>query len=332
MIELENKKFSFNDFIWESSKSWFGTKEGASVWVRFYNNIGLPSDIFTERYKEMGGILDLEVPVFLQFANIEWLRIPQLSQKMYSDELGNIKIALFVDNKEGEEGKHLELPKGNYVFMLSPYKKTDEKTNELLTKKTFDYLASILLIHCGKYIAYNKIADTIFDLEKGDFSVQGDWIARPMPIEGFGRSDFKERSHELILAIKNISDNNKKNRIDASFRLIAKAHQENDYFLSYWVALEVVCGGKSKTINKKLQDIYKEDESFINDTLKLKWLTDTRNAFFHDGKQPHISKELERYFQLLYLDLLRNELGLEPIYGLRSMIENNNCDLSMLGI
>jgi hypothetical protein len=57
-----------------------------------------------------------------------------------------------------------------------------------------------------------------------------------------------------------------------------------------------------------------------------------RHDYFHKGKIPDLSADVERYIQLLYLDLLRHEVHL-PLGGHVAGIQNaSGYDLRPLGL
>lgn len=95
---------------------------------------------------------------------------------------------------------------------------------------------------------------------------------------------------------------------------IHRGISDSDY-TAYWIALELICdsheengivGKLSKTYGIPFKTIKKED------TLGHKSLLRSRHNFFHKGVRPNLSADVERYFQLILLDLLRNELKLQP--------------------
>ena len=89
---------------------------------------------------------------------------------------------------------------------------------------------------------------------------------------------------------------------------------ENSAFLLYWMAIVQLLGiSNTKDINKKLQVLYSMSKKEVEDGLKWKWAYETRNALMHKAKSVVLNADIdiERYFQLLFLDLLRGELKLE---------------------
>lgn len=57
-----------------------------------------------------------------------------------------------------------------------------------------------------------------------------------------------------------------------------------------------------------------------------------RNNFFHHGIKPIITSDVERYIQLLYLDVLRFELNLVAKRHLLTAINSKDFDLSTIGL
>jgi hypothetical protein len=61
-------------------------------------------------------------------------------------------------------------------------------------------------------------------------------------------------------------------------------------------------------------------------------LTDWRQKYIHQGIVPALSADVERYIQLLFLDILRQELSLPPRFYMASIQKARGYDLSPLGL
>ncbi len=107
--------------------------------------------------------------------------------------------------------------------------------------------------------------------------------------------------------------------------------QENG-FLQYWTALEVLCG-KANQIRERLRRIYhlrshrEAGESTRFDAL-VKW----RQQYVHKGIAPPLTQDVERYLQLMFVDLLRDELELPSHNCIAELQTAAGYDLSPIGL
>lgn len=111
------------------------------------------------------------------------------------------------------------------------------------------------------------------------------------------------------------------------------AMRMNDAFLEYWTALEVICNGKANRIKTRLQKIYKLiNQQEAGAATGLNTLAKWRHEYFHLGIRPSLSPDVERYIQLMFLDLLRFEIDLSPRGHLAAIQAAEGYDLSPIGL
>src|SRR5262249_49650031 len=125
----------------------------------------------------------------------------------------------------------------------------------------------------------------------------------------------------------------KQARIRLSLELMNDAMRKYDGFFEYWTALEVLCDGKTNAIKSRLQKIYglkNQQEAGI--ATGLSTLAEWRHQYVHAGVRPNLSADVERYIQLLFLDLLRHEVGLKPRGHLAGIQHAEGYDLSPIGL
>jgi hypothetical protein len=138
----------------------------------------------------------------------------------------------------------------------------------------------------------------------------------PVPIacEGpFAKIETWEQLGEITNAVSSRS-NAQKGRIELSTRLVERAFLAGASFrfFSYWVSLEVAADthstGKIATL---LSNAYERSRGYILNDLGFESLKATRTAVFHNGERYEMPSDVERYVQLLFLDVVRAKLGLK---------------------
>ena len=138
---------------------------------------------------------------------------------------------------------------------------------------------------------------------------------------------------ETSARIDDVEDTEKKARIRRSLEFYQSGKASHDTALSekfffYWTAIQILCeGGGTMQTNRQLQSIYGFSKKQVEADLLWKGIVDLRNRFFHAGIKIELYKDAERYLQLLFLDLLRHELGLHPVGA--ALTSHSNLDLSL---
>src|ERR1700732_3262150 len=76
-------------------------------------------------------------------------------------------------------------------------------------------------------------------------------------------------------------------------------------FSSYWIALEIIVGGKSDAIRSKLSVAYgQQNKSFANENLFFKEIEGIRNNLIHTGDFGLLTSYQERLMQLYFWDIV----------------------------
>lgn len=109
--------------------------------------------------------------------------------------------------------------------------------------------------------------------------------------------------------------------------------RKNYGFFEYWTALEVVCDGKANRIKERLKQIYRlQSHKEAGEKTGLDVLAKWRGEYVHKGKRPIISADVERYIQLVFLDLLRAEIDVPARHNIAAIQGARGYDLSPLGL
>ncbi len=195
----------------------------------------------------------------------------------------------------------------------------DQEGNESITKNCLNEFESILSLCLGN----NFLHSIVYDAErpftdKGNESIIGPSIELPQKFDGpFLLQDNCDGFLEILQKINEITDQDKVNQVSLALQLFQtgkNTFNENSALLFYWMAIVELLGiSDTLDINKKLQVLYSMSKKEVEDGLKWKWAYETRHALMHKAKSVVLNADIdiERYFQLLFLDLLRGELKLE---------------------
>lgn len=137
-------------------------------------------------------------------------------------------------------------------------------------------------------------------------------------------------------AIDNLkaADEDTQRRVELALEYLSKGLEQDRGFVEYWTACEILCEGKrAPEMRKRLQKYYAlPDRKDVDRILGLKTLEIWRHKLLHRGIYPKFKPDVERYMQLMFLDLLRSELNLEGPGFMLSFLQSPGCDLTELGV
>lgn len=309
MKEIQ-KTMSISDLISDLiDKSAFNNLDESSCWLRIYNTPLLPCNNLSNVTKCIENRI--------LFKNI----------KLSIDCLGisaNGPILPFIEH-DIPVGSSINLgnlvykplPKGPYVFISIPFKIDGKEGEEFFVKSYLNEVESILSMYSGNNFLHSIVFDGEMALtQKGKAGISGPAIPIPAECDGpFLSEDVWNLIIETFQEINKIKDVDKSNRVRLSLKFFQKGKNTFNYdesFFLYWTAI-IALLEESKTmyINKKLQRLYSMSQEDVENKLRWKWAYEIRNDILHNAKSVDFNLTIERYFQLLFLDLLRGELDLK---------------------
>ncbi|MBN8827975.1 MAG: hypothetical protein J0H68_04650 [Sphingobacteriia bacterium] len=312
-------KNNFNDL---ANINWFTKHDNSSYWLRIYSTLAMASNKVAEFFPYgMKELLYNDIPIKICYIFLdEEMELSILNQSFIfnSPDDGAMQLSL-------KTGKVL-LPKSSYITFTCPYQIDGKKIEE---KAIFSLLNQLEALFC-LYIGNNAIHSLVFEREiclNGTINFIGPYIDLLYEFDGPFTS--MEYWKELCNSLENLykAETEKAQRIELALDFIQKVKSDtNDItnFYLYWTAITIVTKDTSTlAINKTLQNIYGFAEKEVDIKLKWKWAVDTRNDIFKRGKNIKFYPHIRKYFQLLFLDLLRNELKLRPKKYLLSYLYNN---------
>lgn len=318
---IETKNINISEF---ADDTWFKDRTKSSFWLRIYSSLGIPHEDFGKRVSDALIRTERNPPLKIMFGQMEGLDVQNDRIFMYVHENGSHTISFYADK--------YKLVKTNYVWFVTPYQIDGIPGKETDTKLYLNKIESLLVLHIGSNFLRDIVIDAVIDASDGKMSTAS-IIRMPQTCEGpFLNKQNGEDMSEIEQALR-LSPTEIRNRIDLSLEFIEKGVRENNGFFNYWIALEILCNGKAPKIRSKLQQCYKLKNTKEAEELSgFKTIAKWRHSFVHEGIKTTLSSDVERYVQLMYLDLLRHELDLSPRFHTASMQRTSGVDLSPLGL
>jgi len=307
---------------------WFSDRANSSIWMRIHTCLFTPLDAVTDAFAQWehgAHALPLGAPTMLAIGTVRDFKAPVQAVDIYSQVSGQVVVALNVSEKV--------LPDAIFVFLATPFAVDGVIGKEAAAKRHLDLVAALICAHTGRNFMWDCIFEGEMSAQDGKMSVPGEGNKMPQPIAGpfLGKQNGMDVA-EIAQRLKDTPEP-KKGRIQLALRLLNGAMRENEGFLEYWTALEVVCDGKTNRIKDRIAQIYRVKSQ--QDAGRLSGLTALsvwRGEYVHKGIAPKLTTDVERYLELLFLDLLRYELGLTPRGHAGGMQQAKGYDLSPLGL
>lgn len=311
---------------------WFTDRRNSSFWIRLYTSLFIPhaefKDALDKLFSELENdknIIHTVRHILLGGGMISDLNVLYTTFDIFAQE----SVQLMIEAKVGTK----QLKETNYIILAVPFKVDGSLGDERHTKKTLDSIASLIRIHTGQNFMREIVFEGEINALNGSFITSSEPIKIPKSVEGPFIA--KENGTAIAEISKKLSTlhENKKRRIELALLLMNEAMNKEYGFFEYWTALEIVCDGKSGKIKKQLANIYEiTSHNEAAEKTGFKRLAYWRHDFIHKGIRPLISTDVERYIQLLFLDLLRNELGLPRTGNIASIQHAQGYNLSPLGL
>lgn len=308
-----------------SESQWFADANAASIWLQIFAVMRLPRSTAQSRIEEFTRDLNLGRPVRFTLATIKDFKFPTFEFSFHADDSGQPIISL--------DGKDRSIPSGMYAVLSTPYRGQQIPDAEHTAKQRLSRASALIGAHFG----YNLIRHCVFDgevlSEPGQYSVPSDVFRVPQPSEGpFFYDGASAALREVASRIRSATPDVRQ-RIELSLEFFDRSFRDQDQFFNAWIALEVLCNGKSQRIRSRIQGCYQlKSVKVVDDELGFRQLSRWRHDYFHKGLRPQMNADVERYLQLLYLDLLRYELRLDPRKYALGFTKWRGVNLSEIGL
>lgn len=313
----DRAKESLRKFVPES---WVG-KESNQFLIRLYSSLGVPEDLassvychFSKSQVEISGTKIL----YGVFGINEGSEFEEFWPVWHSGKDGIDHLYL--------QTTKLKLPIGSYFYLMVPFSGLNRTANET---QLLDAIHAILVSICGMRIAYHLVHEGVLDYKKGEIIAFSEGIATPVGLRGpLVWKGNKILLDNILCRLRDLDDDSR-GRILASLGFLQEAIVQNN-ILQYFQAYEILCQcyGKYVELRKKIKLLFKDETAFIDRVWKKveKW----RHNFIHKGERPDVTAETSSFLQLVYLDLLTQELDLPHQKHCVHLIKSG-ADLSQLG-
>ena len=311
---------------------WFEDRETSSVWLRIYTSLFVPHDDFQSTVESF--LPDLEQdqrflalgrPILFACGRVQDLKVPTTQFDMFALPTGELMVKLKADQKE--------LPDTNYIFLATPFRVDGEPGIEHETRRLLDVAVPLLAVHTGLNFLRHCVFEGEVRAHDGSFTVPGKPWKMPKPSEGpfLARQNGSDIA-EITDRVSNLRQP-KRRRCDLALELLDTAMRKDNGFFEYWTALEVICDGKTNKIKTRLKELYAlKNHQEAADQTGLTTLARWRDDYVHKGIRPPLTADLERYLQLLFLDLLRQEIDLPLRSHIATIQRATGYDLSPIGL
>ncbi len=328
----EDVKLSLGTLATLAPDTWFTRREQSSFWLRIYTTLLVPRQNLEKAIEEFVAGLNKE-KAFLSISQrtafavggIKELKIPVFTVDMFAEETGRTRLNVKVDQKSLTDSSH--------IFLATPFRVDGKAGIEAVAKAALATAAGLICVHAG----LNGLRDLVFDGEvnavDGTFSLASQPWRMPQPCEGpFWARQNGEDIQEIAQCVSRLGEP-QRGRISLALQFVDAAMRNIQGFFEYWTGLEVLCEGRSHRIKARLARLYGiRDHKEAATRSGFKTLEKWRHDYIHRGKRPPLTADVERYLQLLFVDLLRQELRLPARGHLAAMQAAVGYDLSPIGL
>ena len=311
---------------------WFTNRIESSVWLRLYTSLFISQDDFQDAVEDFlpdpesdEQFLALESPILFACGRAKEFKVPTTEFEMFAQPSGELMIKIKADQKE--------LADANRIFLATPFRVDGEPGNEHETRRLLDVAVALLALHTGLNFLRHCVFEGEVRAHDGSLTVPGRPWKMPQPSEGpflakQNGSDIAEISDRMSRLRQP-----KRRRVELALELIDAAMRKDHGFFEYWTALEVICDGKTNKIKTRLKNLYGlKSHQDAADQTGLTTLAKWRGDYVHKGIRPPLTADIERYLQLLSLDLLRQEIDLPPRNHIAGIQRATGYDLSPIGL
>lgn len=286
--------------------NWFSDVKSSSIWVRLYSVVQLPWGDANTAFLNAPRRFDWPQPIKVNYAHVENLDHVVFRIHIVSQEDGSAYIVPFQSRQK--------IVPSMYIVLSTPYIVNGERRSPAEVSRKLDALAALYKLYCGPNIMKDLILDESVHVGTGAKQAVSGIIPVLSEFDGpYTDNAIWDELSESINMLEKIRDIHRRQRLELSLELFENATRvdEKNKFFYYWVAIERVCDTyRTSVVRRRLERSYGKIASYVLNDLGLQRVINLRTQLFHEGRKPVLTAESERYIQLLYLDLFRQELGL----------------------
>jgi hypothetical protein len=311
-------------------EDWFEDTAAASAWVRIYSVLFLTREEFSQFGDSVtrlphGDLRRQRDPLLVAFGHPRDIKALDFSWVRYAEETGRLRVEMKVEGRQ--------LPDTNVMIIGTAYRGTEGQATEPEVKRRLDAVAALLCVHTGLNFMRDILWEGEVKLAASTEHTASPVMKMPQPQEGpfinqQNWGDFRELLEALDAMPAAL-----RNRIRLGLDLLNAGMRKDEGFFEYWTALEVLVDGRSGKILARMAALYGvKNHRVLAQQTGFRVVSGWRNDFFHRGIRPHVTADVERYLQLLFLDLLRAEIRLKPRYHLPTLLRAPGYNFTPLGL
>jgi hypothetical protein len=230
--------------------------------------------------------------------------ITKQSQQVLATRDGQFTILIELNERK--------LPDYDYLAIISPTEKNGLTMNYSLAYESIQFLRSLIALSFGTLPFYTLIGDFDFNSD-GQVSFHSQAVRMPLYADLLTIVDNDMMSE--ITARLALQQNDFRQRLQSatSFFETAMRHEDGAFrFASYWIALEIIVGGKADAIRSRLSSAYGQtDKKFADNHLLFGEIAKMRNNLIHRGEFHKLRSYQERLMQLYFWDIVIHQIGLK---------------------
>ncbi len=263
--------------------------------------------------------------VLVAFGQMDGFKIPASDSIIYANKDGVMTIEYKL--------REVVLPQANYVWLSTPYCIDGEKMDISNISSVLDSISALVCMHFGRNFLHEIVFNGEVNAGTGQYSTGS--TAQRTPTSSDGPFLDKKLCIDMGQLIKQLHTKSREiqSRIGLALSYLEKAQRQNEGFLDYWTAMEILCKGKAQKIRDCLQKCYSfQSRRDVDEKLGFGVVAKWRHDMIHKGLKPVVSAHVERYLQLMFLDLLRHELAMKTMGYTAMMQHAKGYDLSPLGL
>jgi len=320
-----------NDLSQCADESWFNDSSTSSFWLRIYTLLGVKKSEIPSKFKTSIRDLYYGRPIRINYGYLNKIELPKWKNYVVGGEDPAPQVLL--------EQSIESFPGSTCIFIATPFKVDGVTVDPDQVTKVMSITSSIIAAHLGKNAIRDLVYNGSMSAHDSQFSKMGTLTNIPKPHEGPNFSDFLWTGIEETLRYLNDCKPDDKLRLEMGLdffeRGIAEYNKDirfSDALIFYWIAMESLCGGAGK-IESSLQNHYKlPDKASVQSLLGTENIRKWRNDLVHEGRTKEYTPDIDKYLQLLFLDVLRYQIGLPAICLAKIFSESSTADLSPIGL
>lgn len=324
---MENDNDINGSFVY-FDKDFFECPQNSTVLVRVYAPLNMSDEKFRLIHLKSIKKFDIHPPVWISFGKgqIEWKVFDEVVTSS-TKESNTLNLFLNSCNKKADDGY--------FVFFSTILSENGSSLDYKEARYRLDIASGIVALYFGRNLVPKILIETSASVNDAGLNITPE--TRRFPLITDGPFISTEKWQEIFDSISRLRAMklNKANQIERAISVFREALNSEQGYIYYWTALDVLTdsnAGESKVISK-LQQCYRlGSANEVKDKFAVLKLKNIRNELIHQGVSYTVPGDIERFTQLMFIDILRHELGLQHVGYMERLLTTPGYDLSSIGL